>query len=103
VIRPLFCVLTMSLTAQVSPAPKAIVETPQLPPRSSSLIKALVRADLGPTEVGTPEALAASLYAFISGPKDQKRDIEKIRALFHLSARMLWVGNHPKEGAFFFE
>lgn len=100
-IRPLLCLIAMSLAAQEQTAPKSTPEAPKLPPRSSSPIKELVRADLSPAETGTPEALTASLYTFISGPKDQKRDIEKIRALFHLSARVLWVGNHPKEGTFF--
>ena len=100
-IRALLCLVAMSLVAQEATPPKPAPEAPKLPPRSSSPIKELVRAELTPAETGTPEALVASLYAFISGPKDQKRDIEKIRALFHISARVLWAGQHPKEGAFF--
>ncbi len=87
------------------PTPAAIqalpeLPAPKLPPRSSSPIKELVRADLAPAETGTPEALMATLYAFISGPKDQKRDIEKIRALFHLQARVMMAFRHPETGIF---
>lgn len=93
-----------SLAAQgplPKPLPKPAAEPAKPPaPRSSNPIKEVVRADLGPTEVGTPEALTASLYAFISGPKDQKRDIEKIRALFHPQARLMVAARHPEHGAF---
>jgi hypothetical protein len=63
-------------------------------------VKELVRKDLSATETGSPEALLTSLYAFISGPKEQKRDIEKIRALFHLQARIVVAAKHPDKGAF---
>lgn len=88
--------LALLLTAvlQPPPAPAAALRPPET-------LKEVVRARLGPAEAGTPEALAGSLYAFLSGPKDQKRDIERIRALFHPSARLIWSGTHPKEGAFF--
>jgi len=100
VFRALICLTTLSLTAQ-GPAPaKPATEAPKLPPLSSNPIKELVRADLSPAETGTPEALTATLYAFISGPKDQKRDIEKIRALFHLNARVMVAARHPEKGAF---
>ncbi|MDP1832300.1 MAG: hypothetical protein Q8K67_09595 [Geothrix sp.] len=96
-IRSLFCLTALSLVAQGPPPPRA---APQAPKASSSPIKELVRADLSPAETGTPEALTAALYAFISGPKDQKRDSEKIRALFHLQARIMVAARHPEKGAF---
>jgi hypothetical protein len=100
VFRALICFTTLSLAAQ-GPAPSTPApEVPKLPPLSSNPIKELVRADLSPAETGTPEALTAALYAFISGPKDQKRDIEKIRALFHLNARVMVAARHPEKGAF---
>ncbi len=100
-IRSLLCLTALSLVAQgPPPAKKPVGELPTLPPMSSSPIKELVRADLSPAETGTPEALTAALYAFISGPKDQKRDIEKIRALFHLQARLTVAAKHPEKGAF---
>jgi hypothetical protein len=101
VIRSLLCLTTLSVLAQGPPPAKPKGEVPSLPPISSNPIKELVRADLDPAETGTPEALTASLYTFISGPKDQKRDIEKIRALFHLQARMVVAAKHPDKGAFF--
>jgi hypothetical protein len=100
VLRSLLCLTALSLMAQGPPPAKKPIETPTLPPLSSSPIKELVRADLDPAETGTPEALTAALYAFISGPKDQKRDIEKIRALFHLQARIMVAARHPEKGAF---
>jgi hypothetical protein len=99
-IRSLLCLTTLSLLAQGPPPAKPKGEVPTLPPISSSPIKELVRADLDPAETATPEALTASLYAFISGPKDQKRDLEKIRALFHLQARIMVAAKHPEKGAF---
>ena len=100
-IRSLFCLTALSLVAQgPPPAKKPVGELPTLPPISSSPIKELVRADLSPAETGTPEALTATFYAFISGPKDQKRSIEKIRALFHLQSRLTVAAKHPEKGAF---
>jgi hypothetical protein len=101
VIRPLLCLAALSLIAQGPPPAKKPADLPALPPISSSPIKELVRADLDPAETATPEALTASLYTFISGPKDQKRDIERIRALFHLQARIVVAAKHPEKGAFF--
>jgi len=101
VIRSLFCLTALSLVAQgPPPAKKPVGELPTLPPISSSPIKELVRADLSEAEIGTPEALTAAFYAFISGPKDQKRSIEKIRALFHLQSRLTVAAKHPEKGAF---
>ena len=100
-LRSLLCCTALSLLAQgPPPAKKDPKDLPTLPPRSSNPIKELVRADLSLAETGTPEALTAALYAFISGPKDQKRDIEKIRALFHLQARVMVAAKHPEKGAF---
>jgi len=58
------------------------------------------RAELTAGEAATPEALTASLYAFISGPAGQKRDAARIRALFHPTARILVAGRHPEKGPF---
>ena len=99
-IRSLLCLTALSLVAQGPPPVKPTSEAPRLPPFSSSPIKELVRAELSPAEAGTPEALTASLYAFISGPKEQKREIEKIRALFHPQARLMVAARHPERGVF---
>jgi hypothetical protein len=96
----MLCLTALSLVAQGPPPAKKPIETITLPTQSSSPIKELVRADLSPADTGTPEALTAALYTFISGPKDQKRDIEKIRALFHLQARIMVAAKHPEKGAF---
>jgi hypothetical protein len=56
--------------------------------------------DLPAEAVGTPESLVASLYAFISGPAEQKREVERIRSLFHPQARLLVAARHPEKGAF---
>jgi len=100
VIRSLLCLTTLSLVAQGPPPVKPPVEILTPPATSSSTMKEVVRADLSPAETDTPEALTASLYAFISGPKGQKRDIEKIRALFHAQARIMVAARHPEKGAF---
>lgn len=88
--------LATTLTAQ-GPAPQP--PAPGGKPTSNPM-KELVRADLAPAEVGTPGALATSLYAFISGPTGQKRELEKIRALFHPAARIMVAARHPEKGAF---
>jgi hypothetical protein len=90
----------LSLGAQGPPPSKRAADVPSLPVPSSNPLKEVVRADLSPAETGTPEALTAALYTFISGPKDQKRDIEKIRALFHFQARIMVAAKHPEKGAF---
>lgn len=100
-IRALLCLTTLSLLAQgPPPAKKKVADLPTLPAPSSGGVKELVRAELSPAEIGTPEALAATFYAFISGPKGQKRDIERIRALFHVHARLAVAAKHPESGAF---
>lgn len=97
------------LVAQGPPMPKPNPKTlptlpvPEAQPSgrvSSNPIKEVVRAELSAAETGTPEALTASLYAFISGAKDVKRDVEKIRALFHPQARLMVAAKHPERGAF---
>jgi hypothetical protein len=100
-IRSLLCLTALSLLAQGPPPAKPKGEVPALPQISSSAIKELVRADLDPAVTATPQALTDSLYSFISGPKDEKRDIEKVRALFHLQARIVVAAKHPDKGAFF--
>lgn len=98
-----------ALIAQGPPMPRPNPKTlptlpvPEAQPSgrvSSNPIKEVVRADLSAAETGTPEVLTASLYAFISGAKDQKRDVEKIRALFHPQARLMVAAKHPEHGAF---
>jgi hypothetical protein len=100
VIRSLLCLTALSLAAQGPPPAKSKADIPTINLPSSSPVKELVRADLSDAETGTPEALTAALYAFVSGPKEQKRDIEKIRALFHIQARIMVAAKHPERGAF---
>ena len=57
------------------------------------------RAELGAAEAGTVDALMKNLYGYISGPAGQKRDVPKIRALFHPECRFVITGNHPEKGA----
>ena len=97
--RLLLCLATCTLVAQGPPPKVTELPLPQ-PPRTSSPIKEVVRVDLAPSEVGTPEALAASLYAFISGPAGTKRDVDRIRSLFHPQARLIITARHPDKGAF---
>lgn len=105
-ILPILLGSTVALLAQGPPPPKIAVQELPVPQKSpsgassSSPVKEVVRADLTPAEVGTPEALAASLYAFISGPPGEKRNVEKIRALFHPQARIMVSAKHPEKGAF---
>jgi hypothetical protein len=96
----MLCLTALSLGAQGPPPSKRAADLPSLPTASSNPLKEVVRADLSPADTGTPEALTAALYTFISGSKDQKRDIEKIRALFHPQARIMVAAKHPEKGAF---
>ena len=96
-IRATLCLAALPILAQGPPPKPPAAPTGQA---SSNPLKELVRADLSAAEAGTPEALANSLYAFISGPKDQKRDVEKVRALFHLQARVVVAARHPEKGPF---
>lgn len=98
--RFLLCFAATTLVAQGTPPPKPAPETLKLPPMSSSPIKELVRADLDASEMGSPEALLNTLYRLVSGPKDQARDLEKIRALFHIQARIMVGAKHPEKGSF---
>lgn len=52
------------------------------------------RAPLTAAEAGTIDALVKSLYGFISGPAG-KRDVPKIRSLFHRECRFTITGNKP--------
>jgi len=104
VIRSLLCLTALSLIAQGPPPAKSKPKgdaPPVLNMPSSSPIKEVVRAELSSADTITPEALLAALYVFISGPKEEKRDIEKIRALFHPQARVNVVAKHPEYGSFF--
>lgn len=85
--------LASALLLPAQEKPKA----PQAPPAAPA---PPLRAELTAGEAATPEALTASLYAFISGPAGQKRDLSRIRALFHPTARIVVAGNHPEKGAF---
>lgn len=96
----MLCVTALSLVAQGPPPAKPKADAPMVNLPSSNPIQELIRADLSEAVTGTPEALTAALYAFVSGPKDQKRDIEKIRALFHIQARIMVAAKHPERGAF---
>jgi hypothetical protein len=99
-IRTLLLSSGFALLAQGPP--KNPVEPSKLPslPAASNPLKEVVRVDLKPEEVGTPEALAASLYAFISGPSGEKRNVERIRSLFHPQARVMVTARHPEKGPF---
>ncbi len=106
-MRALLCLMCLSLVAQGPPTlnQSVIQALPELPlPKpssaSSSPLKEVIRVDLPAEEVGTPEALAQTLYAFISGPAGKKRDVDKIRSLFHLQARVMVVARHPEKGFF---
>lgn len=104
-VLPLLCSASL-LLAQEPPQPGVAVQPLAVKakgpgsPATSSPVKEVVRAELKPEEVGTPEALAASLYAFISGPAGEKRSVERIRALFHPMARIMVSAKHPEKGAF---
>lgn len=52
------------------------------------------RATLTAAEAGTIDNLVKSLYGFISGPAG-KRDVRRIRALFHPECRFTITGNKP--------
>lgn len=90
-LATLLALASATLIAQEKPKAPSPAPAGPVPP---------LRAELTAGEAATPEALTASLYAFISGPAGQKRDLSKIRALFHPTARIVVAGNHPEKGAF---
>lgn len=102
-IPALFCLSVLSLVTSgprsSGPAPESrpAVPGPQVP----NPLREELRVELSAEEAGTPEALTASLYAFVSGPPGQKRNVDRIRSLFHPQARILVVGRHPEKGVFF--
>lgn len=101
------CLTLMAQGPQpTKPAPKvgiqALPELPQSKPQAQGAnpLKELIRVDLTAEEAGTPEALTSTLYALVSGPAGVKRDVDKIRSLFHLQARIMVVARHPEKGVF---
>jgi hypothetical protein len=56
------------------------------------------RTVLGKEEAGSIDALVKSLYGFISGPAG-KRDVAKVRALFHPECRFSISGHKPDGSA----
>lgn len=71
----------------------ALLATPALglaqaaPPVASTPATAATRAHR-PADVASVDALITALYAVISGPPGQARDWDRMRSLFHPSARM---------------
>ena len=67
-IRSLVCLTALSLTAQGPPPPRPVPHSLPAPTGqpSSNPLKEVVRVDLTAEEAGTPEALTASLYAFLT-------------------------------------
>jgi hypothetical protein len=102
-ILPFLLASSVLVLAQGPPQPRLAIQPASeapTPPTGKSPLKEIVRVDLKPEEVGTPEALATSLYAFISGPAGEKRNVEKIRSLFHPQARVMVSAKHPEKGPF---
>lgn len=52
-----------------------------------------------PADVATLDAIIAALYASISGPPGQARDFERMKSLFHPTARMEPISTNPQTGA----
>ena len=48
-----------------------------------------------PADVASVDAIIAALYDVISGPAGKKRDWDRMRSLFHPSARLAAVGVRP--------
>lgn len=51
-------------------------------------VTSFAQSTLSPSEVATPEAVVETALKIISGPKGQKRDMEKFKALFLPNAQM---------------
>ena len=52
---------------------------------------------LEPAEVESPEAVVRTLYRVISGPAEEERDWDRLRALFRAGARILVPRSEPDQ------
>ena len=69
---------------------------PSTRPTSRPQAKLRARAARLAKDVATPKALVAAVYDVISGPRAEKRDWDRMRYLFHPSARLVPV--EPRSG-----
>ncbi len=71
----------------------ATAQTPQPAPASAPLVGSIAgRPDwlaAKPEDVGSPQAIVDAVYSSISGPKDQPRDVNRLRSLFLPDARLI--------------
>ncbi len=58
----------------------------------------VVAPPANPEDVGSVDAIIASLYDVISGPAGQKRDWDRMRSLFAPGARLIPIGPRPGGG-----
>jgi hypothetical protein len=56
--------------------------------------------EANPADVNSVDSIVKALYEVISGDAGQKRDWDRFRTLFHLSARMIPTGKNPNTGVF---
>ena len=74
----------------------ALLLASALPSRAQST--AATQPVARPGDVASPDAIIAALYDVISGPKGQKRDLDRFRSLFAPGARLMPTGPHPGGG-----
>lgn len=89
-------VLALALLATPSLAPAQSASPATTPPAASTPAPATPAAR--PADVASVDALITALYAVISGPPGQARDWDRMRSLFHPSARMEPIVRNPAGG-----
>ena len=77
------------LVAGASIQQSSTPQTAPTPPPSAA-------PDANPADVASPDAIIAATYQVISGPAGQTRDWNRMRSLFHPSARLIRTA--PQEG-----
>lgn len=89
-------VCTALLCAAVLPATRLAAQTSGTPAPSPAPAPVPAVAPAGPTarpaDVATLDGIVAALYEVISGPAGQARDWDRMRSLFHPTARMTSTG-----------
>jgi hypothetical protein len=93
--RTFVCLLaTASLGfSQTAAPPSNLSVSPSGSQSAQSAPAAAAKAE----DVGSIEAILASVYDVISGPAGKKRDWDRMRSLFYPGARLIPVGKRPNE------
>jgi hypothetical protein len=96
-VPPRAALLALALLALALLATPALTQAQAAPPVQPAPATATTPAPR-PADVASVDALITALYAVISGPPGQARDWDRMRSLFHPSARMEPIVRNPAGG-----